>query len=1034
MATSSKPFPIVGIGSSAGGVEALGSFFSAAPAAGGIAYVVVTHLSPDYKTMLPEIIGRHTTMPVTLARQGAEVRPNRVYVLPADAILGIDRGRLTIRRQSKEHRERKPIDIFLSSLAMDQGEYAAGVILSGRDGDGTLGIKAIKERGGLTMAQAPGANGPSHPQMPESAISTGLVDLAIPADQMGDKLLEFARGFDLLGAGAPEQPGPSADAEWATAHETICAILRNQVGHDFQGYKAKTFMRRVQRRMQVTQSKTVADYVATLRKDLKEVSALFRDLLINVTNFFRDAEAFEALETLVLPKLFAGRGVGDTIRIWVPGCATGEEAYTIAMLAQERLDRMSAKPQVQIFATDIDERALAVARAARYPTALLDSVSQERGDRFFVADGGAYQISREVRDLCIFSPHSVIRDPPFSRMDLVSCRNLLIYFGPDIQSQVIPTFYYSLRPGGFLFLGTSETVSQFGDLFTAVDKKQRIFRRRDDVVGVNGLPRSVRGVTPMMEASQAGQPRGQLAGAAIRHSVERQVIERHAPAHVLVNDQGDVVYYSGRTGKYLEPAPGLPSRHLIGMTKKGLRLELRTALQTAMETGHAVVRPGAAVEGEDGRVQMVTLTVEPLAERRDNENLFLVLFSDEGPMLSREQAEARTVLRGEEAASHLETELRETRERLQALIEEYETALEELKSSNEELVSVNEELQSSNEELEASKEELQSLNEELHTVNSELHGKVDQLDRANSDLSNLFASTQIATVFLDRNLVIRSFTPDVKRIFSILPTDKGRPLSDLSSRLPLPDLAADVQSVLESGESIERQIADEGPNVFFLLRLIPYRNSEVRVQGVVVTFVDVTTLVQAEKQQRVLVAELNHRVKNMLALVIAIADQMATPGQSLAQYKTTLIQRLRAMARSYGAISRERWVDVSLANIVKDELEPFGLQRVSLDGPALRVRPRQALSLGMVLHELATNAGKYGALSRAEGRVKVTWSSQDGRLTLHWREQGGPSAAVPQETGFGMQLIQREIGYTLRGTSEIRFDPTGLSVTLTCPL
>ena len=837
---------MVGVGASAGGVEALESLFRGMPAEPGCAFVVVTHLSPDRRSLLPEIIARCTKMPVCEAVDGAVLKPNEVHVLPADALLDVQDGRLRVRKPSAVRRERRPIDIFFSALAQDQGECAAGVVLSGGDGDGTLGIKAIKERGGLTLAQAANGDGPQHPDMPDSAIATGMVDLAIPAHEMGARLAEFARSLNLFDDMAGAQRDADGQRAIKAARHDICAILRSQIGHDFSGYKEKTFLRRVQRRMQVNHIESLDPYVERLRQDPKEVGALFRDLLINVTNFFRDGDAFNVLQDQVIPKLFAGRGAEDAVRVWVPGCATGEEVFSIAILMREHMDTLAAAPRVQIFATDIDERALAVARAGRYPEALFDNVSPERRRRFFVHEDGSYLLAKEVRELCVFSPHSVIRDPPFSRLDLVSCRNLLIYFGPDVQNQVIPTFHYALKPGGYLFLGVSENVTQFGDLFTAIDKKNRVFRSREDVASSVRVPLVVSGLRPAPFAPSRGAGRRGLAGAALRQAVDTSMLERFAPAHVVVNRDADIVYYSAHTGKYLEATAGAPTRQLLTMARKGLRLELRALLREAIETDRLVTREGLAVETEDDRVQPVNLTIEPLGDQSGEERLFLVVFADVGPVLSPDAA-ASLPSADNEVAVHLERELRDTRERLQSLIEEYETALEELKSSNEELVSVNEELQSTNEELEASKEELQSLNEELHTVNAELSAKVEQLDQANSDLTNLFASTRVATVFLDNKLIIRNYTPAVSQIFNILPGDRGRPLTDLVSRVPVPTLAEDVRLVLASGEILERSIVDEAEASHYLLRLVPYRDSDLKIEGVVVTFVDVSSVTRVEQ-------------------------------------------------------------------------------------------------------------------------------------------------------------------------------------------
>jgi two-component system CheB/CheR fusion protein len=949
--------------------------------------------------------------------------------MPPNAILTIENGTLRIREPSVQNRERKPIDLFLASLAHDQGEYAAAVILSGGDGDGTLGAKAVKERGGFTLAQSADKSGPRNPDMPESAISSGVIDIALPADEMGGKIVEFAGSFDRTARFAADG-GDAREADTRRAREEIYGLLRSHSGHDFSGYKTKTFMRRVARRMQVLQLQSIRGYVDLLRRNPAEITNLFRDLLINVTGFFRDQDAFLALEKLVIPRLFEGGSSSGAVRVWVPGCATGEEVYSIAMLMREHLDSLSAPPKVQIFATDIDDGALAIARAGRYPGQLLKDISPERRERFFNKDGLSEVIASEVRELCIFSPHSVVRDPPFSRIDLVSCRNLLIYLGPDVQNRVIPTFHYSLRQGGYLFLGTSESLGHHGDLFSTLDKKNRIFQVREHA-GSRRLPVLIGDPRMPMQDAAGASPRG-TASYPLRQAVEARILEGHAPPHVVVNGEGDVVYYSGRTGRYLEPPQGAPSRQILTMARKGLRLDLRAALREAFSTQSTVVRENLIVDEDDNQVQPIRLTIEPLGGQGSGEPLCLVLFEAEGP--HRSPAPSELPDPSADLSADTERELRDTRERLQSTIEEYETALEELKSSNEELVSVNEEAQSTNEELEASKEEMQSLNEELNTINAELSQKLEDLDRANSDLRNLFESTRIATVFLDRSLVIRNFTPAASAFFNLRDNDIGRPLTELSNKLAYPDLKEHIASVFASGDMLEHKLDRDEEGRHYLVRLIPYLGNGAQTDGVVVTLVDVTTLAEAEEHQQTLISELNHRVKNMLAVVLSVANHTFQTSTSPALFTKALSGRLHAMARAYGLLSRANWKDASVAELVQQEIEALGAERFRLSGPEVYLKPQQGLSLGMAIHELATNASKYGSLSGSEGIVLIDWNAGDGGFRLSWEERDGPPVEPPAQEGFGLSLIRGEVEYRLRGSVETSFRPEGLKATLSFPL
>lgn len=1033
-------FMITGIGASAGGIEALEGFFKSVPADPGAAFIVVTHLSPDRQSLLHEVLGHFTPLPVQMVSDGMLIEPNIVYVMPCNVSMSVHVGRLIL-HEGAAQRERKPIDVFLSALAADMGERVAGVILSGGDSDGTLGLKTIKEKGGITFAQVHDGFGPRHPDMPDSAILSGLVDFALPVEDIGKKIVELSQtpkkvNGALNGADGAMYDTLTEDAILA-ALPTIYSALRDQIGHDFSGYKTRTFIRRVQRRMQILQLASVDDYLDRLRDDLQEVGALFRDLLINVTDFFRDGDAFTALATQVIPRLFEGRDTSDTVRIWIPGCATGEEVYSMGILVREHLDSLDEIPNVQIFATDIDDRALSVARAGRYPTQLLESVSPERRRRFFTADAEAFVVAKEVRDLCVFSPHSVIRDPPFSRIDMVSCRNLLIYFGVEIQNQVIPTFHYALRPGGFLFLGLAENVSHFSDLFAPVDKRHRIFQRRPSTA--TSLP-----MLPMPHLSRDGNVtslaprRNPLSGLALRQAVDQQVLERFAPAHVVVNRDGDIVYFSSRTGKYLETPAGSPTRQLLTMARRELRLDLRTLFRECLESGRAASREGLAIDIEDNRVQLVTISIEPLVERPASEPLFLVSFIDQGPVVAHEDT-LRYRMSTDDAALAMERELRETRDRLQSVIEEYETALEELKSSNEELVSVNEELQSANEELEASKEELQSVNEELHTVNVELSGKVDALDRANNDLSNLFESTNVATVFLDQRLAIRSFTPAVATIFNIRPSDNGRPITDLTSSLNLERLGDDIRAVFSGSAPTERRVTTYDGTGHYLLRVAPYQTGDQANRGVVVTFFDVTTMTRSEARQQVLISELQHRTRNLLTLIQSTAQKTLGQLPEVANFSS----RLNALSRVQGLIGGRLDDAIDLHEIIRLELAALCLpkDRISVNGPAIHLGFDAVQTFSLALHELATNALKHGAFANEAdpGRLDITWvvveaSTSKKHLVLDWIESGVSIGEVPDRRGFGRELLERALAFSLRAKTSLVFRPDGVACRIDMPL
>jgi len=1014
---------IVGVGASAGGVEALTKFFAHMPADPGMAFLVVLHLLPGHASRLPEIIARETKLTVEQATDGTEIERNRVYVIPPDMLLRVSDGHVQVRAPAGILREIMSIDVLFSSMAAELGPRAIGVVLSGIGSDGALGLKAIKQAGGCAVAQGSNGSAPQHAEMPTAAIASAAVDLILPVEQMGRRLATLA-----LPPAGDETPLPRADEQRiGDLKPLICTLLRAQIGHDFSGYRRETFMRRVHRRMQFL-GLDPNDYVVRLRSDPHEVTLLFHDLLIGVTAFFRDPDVFDAISQIVVPQLFRGKSADSNLRIWVPGCATGEEAYSIAMLIREHMASMPAPPRVQIFATDLDEAAIALARAGRYPAPLTKGVSAQRLARFFTATDGGFVVGKSIRELCTFSVHSVIRDPPFSRMDLVSCRNLLIYLDSDLQARVLRTFHYALNQGGILLLGGSETATRPGELFSVLDRRNRVFQRREGEAPPPPLAEPAvapGGAAPLPPVRR----REALTALDLAYRANARVLERFAPAFVVVNADGEVVHFSNRTGRYLEAAAGMPSRSLVAMARRGLRPELRATLRRAIDSGQSAVREPVQVVIDGGTVD-ISLTVEPLTQD-ETERLYLVVFADIGAVQPRD--EAAPLVPTDATVEQLERELRETREELQSTLEEHETALEELKSSNEELHSVNEELQSTNEELETSKEEIQSMNEELQTVNTQLSVKIEELDRVNADLRNLFESTKVATIFLDSFMVIRSFTPAVIGVYNLIPGDIGRPLTDIASQLIYTTFETDFARVLQGLQPLERRVTKRDGSTHFLMRIAPYRTAENRVDGALLTFVDVSSVVQTEQYNRLLVDELNQRVSSVLALVTELATRTLHETTTMAAFAEAYLRRVDVLNAACTLLARDNWDQVQLRDVIAAEVPVRGSDRqasVTLEGPEVQVTPRSALAIGIVMHELARNAAASGALSVPGGQVSVRWHIEDmddGRiLVCQWVESGGPAG----QPAFDMALIEICLQQDLKGEATVPTSMDGLRITL----
>ncbi len=852
--TTACSFPIVGIGASAGGLAAFEAFFSGMPAEGdpGMAFVLVQHLAPDHKSILSDLVKRYTRMQVFEVTDGMVVQPNCTYIIPPNYDMAFLNGSLQLLEHVVSRGLRMTIDFFFRSLAQDQRERAICIVLSGTGSDGSLGVRAVKGEGGMVMVQNPEST--DFAGMPSNAIATGLVDYILPPAEMPARLIAYAA--HAFGNKIRRTSPPSVTAE--DILKKVCILLRDSTGHDFSQYKRNTLTRRVERRMAVHQIDRVEDYLRHLRQSPTEAQALFRDLLIGVTNFYRDPEAFAVLENQVIPQLFVAKEAGEPVRVWVCGCASGEEAYSIAILLQEHLETLKKAFKVQIFATDIDPRAIEHGRSGVYPASITADITPERLSRFFSLDpqNGTYRIQKIIRDLLVFSEQDVIKDPPFSKIDLISCRNLLIYLNRDLQKKLIPLFHYALNPNGMLFLGTSESIGEFASLFAVLDRKQKIYRRQFEIPGTI-YPSPGRFMpplaTPVVPHRLTRVESGVVSRSNLREITEQSLVAHYAQVGVLVNNRGEMLHIYGRTGRYLEPASGDAGMNILTMAREGLRPTLTAAFHRTITQLQPVSHPGLQVK-TNGDFSTVNLHLCP-ATGQDGSilpGLFLVVIEECQTQLSPPTTTDNHDFRGDTEWSAriaaLEQELRTKEEYLQSTLEEMETSNEELKSTNEEMQSVNEELQSTNEELETSKEELQSVNEELVTVNAELQNKVADLSRVNNDMNNLLAGTGVATLFVDHHLHIVRFTPGTTELINLIQTDIGRPVGHIVSNLVGDDhLVKDIQAVLR--DLVPRVAKVQTRNgTWFQMRIRPYRTLENVIEGAVVTFIDITDLCDEKAQ------------------------------------------------------------------------------------------------------------------------------------------------------------------------------------------
>ncbi|UOA32890.1 Chemotaxis protein methyltransferase [Sulfitobacter sp. DSM 110093] len=1106
--TAQKPLsqedgpPVIGIGASAGGLEALRDMLAPAKLPTGMAYVVVQHLDPHHESLLAELLGRQTTLSVRQAEEGEMVMADNVYIIPPGHGLSIHDGKLSLKAFEEPRGLRRPIDDFFMSLSEDAGRLSACVILSGTGADGTLGLRAIKEHGGLALVQTP--RSARYDGMPLSAVSTGMVDFVLRPEDMLDRLRDyFSRAIGEMGAVV-------GDSDQIDA---ICQTLRSQTGHDFSGYKHTTLARRIQRRMQVLQLSDPVDYRKKVRDDDTEAAALLRDLLINVTRFFRDPEHFETLRKHVIAPLVKRAAAHQEIRVWVPGCSSGEEAYTLAMLFDDEALRQDAPPRVSIFATDIDEQMLEIAREARYLASALNDIPEEFRERYTIQHGDHFRIAPAIRDMVRISPHSVIKDPPFSRLSLVCCRNLLIYFGEELQSQVLPTFHYALRPDGFLFLGPSETIGRSEELFTAIDHKARVFSRNEGEARYSvQLPFSTDRRTRQLHGKFSGERGGATTGRSL--ALER-LASRYARPCVVLDSNGMIIESHGRLGRYFEFSAGA-NLSASQTARPGLREVLLPLMRRANADRQRMVARNIEVRAEFGR-QKIDVVADPLAD-----DTVLMVFRDLAAFEVEPDDDLLELGPADGQIEMLEGELQHIRRQLRDKTEELETANEELKSSNEEMMSMN--------------EELQSTNEELSTVNDELKEKVDQLSVANDDLRNFFESTQLPMVVLDSNMCLRSHTDAALEIFPLQPGDLGRPLQQLTSLLSSDAHLTAAARVNDGEKALRQSMMHADGSRQWILMVYPYYLRDDKQDGVTLIFTDVTEMTDlraeldrereqlelavqlagigiweynpkadrivvdecqaallelpkagghpapeffeqvldedrtglretlrkcaegaeevstefrvpvpgedrprwlrclarplaAENQNRVLgvsfdmtsdrhlaenrelmIGEMNHRVKNLFAVINALVATMARDAVSTEQFVRDLREKIAGLGRAHALTNRPDKVQgVTLESLVKAVLKPFLPHfDVTLTGCDIVLEQSEVTPLALIFHEWSTNAAKYGVLGADSGELRITCeTNEDDGWALYWQEMREDRLKADVDpSGFGSNMLR----------------------------
>ncbi|EFF44114.1 CheR family methyltransferase [Xanthomonas citri] len=1140
-ANTQPPLFVLGVGAAGMDADRLAELLDAIAGASNLAIMLLLR---DRQLLdqarLRELLGRQATL-LSVPGDGDRLQPGRFYLPPADTVVTLEEGRIRLRALPGGESDHGLIDSFFVSMAHDQDGNVIGLIMGRFDGDGTLGTAAIRECGGLALAVDDAA---LHGLDLRSASNpAAITDDILPLPQVAARIAAHMQRHH--GFGHPEPKGVRNGNE-SDKLSQVAAILRNTTGHDFHGYKRATFLRRVQRRMQVAQVETLEQYLEVLRNRFDEPLQLFNDLLIGVTKFFRDRREFEFLEQQVIPRLFQGKHTGDSLRVWVLGCSTGEEAYSLAMLLREHAETLDTAPRIQIFASDIDGRALATARVGRYASSIVGEVAPERLRRWFVKEGDTYVVSKELRELCVFSQHSIVKDPPFSRLDMVSCRNLLIYLDAELQNRVIPIFHFAIRPGGYLFLGNAENVSRHAQLFTPVERSFRVFQRID-------ADSNVHATFPTMQLTVAGRAPAPLVqqrspSNALVRAGER-IADRYAPAYAVLDEQFEVLHFSSQAGRFIRPGGGTPSLNLLNLIHRDLRLDLRSALSRAERDRSPVHVKGIQVH-EDAATWAVNLFVEPTADSEVPRG-YVVLFQE---VEAREPVELPTPHESVHDDGHvqvLENELRITRERLQSMIEE---------------------LESTNEELETSKEELQSVNEEVTTVNGELAHRVQELAHANSDLKNLLESTQIATIFLDNELRVTNFTPAVTDILPLVESDIQRPISHIKLHVDYDELQDDARRVIRTLAVLDREVENPTTRARYMVRVLPYRTVDNFIGGAVLTFMDVTPLTRAERalrgseqrlrtlmegipqlvwrsldggrwtwsspqwssytsqsdaeslelgwlqavhpddreltmnawlgsassggldiehrlfnaaeqgyrwfhtrsapvrdehgqvlewlgtctesdnlrrlqeEQRVLVAELQHRTRNLITVVQSVARQTVQTTQSMPEFAVKFDDRLAALSRVQGLLSQSDNMPTTIGALLRMELDALGAEpdqkRIVVEGPNVALRKSTVQTLALALHELATNALKHGALAMDTGTLSIRWEVVSGsdtpaRLKLLWIEEGGSNQLHNDRddvSGFGRRLIEKALPYSHGAQTRYELSDTRLECEIQLPL